>query len=70
MRTISYAAIISTALFAAASGSRADTITMFNVNGTAVNQAFAPLGSCAARAHGESCGLYRGHHYRRGGGDA
>ena len=50
MRTISYAAIISTALFAAASGSRADTITMFNVNGTAVNQAFAPLGSCAARA--------------------
>jgi PEP-CTERM motif len=50
MRTISYAAIISTALFAAGSSSRADTITMFNVSGTAVNQAFAPLGSCGARA--------------------
>jgi hypothetical protein len=50
MRTISYAAIISTALFAAGSSSRADTITIFNVNGTAVNQAFAPLGSCGARA--------------------
>jgi PEP-CTERM motif len=50
MRTISYAAIISTALFAAGSSSRADTITMFNVSGTAMNQAFAPLGSCGARA--------------------
>jgi hypothetical protein len=50
MRTISYAAIISTALFAAGSSSRADTITIFDVKGTAVNQAFAPLGSCGARA--------------------
>jgi hypothetical protein len=51
MRTISYAAIISTALFAAGSSSRADTITMFNVSGTAVNQAFVPVSpSCGARA--------------------
>jgi hypothetical protein len=52
MRTISYAAIISTALFAAGSSSRADTTTIFNVEGTAVNQSFAPLGSCGA---GETC---------------
>jgi len=50
MRTISYAAIISTALFAAGSSSRADIVTMFNVSGTAVNQAFTPMGSCGARA--------------------
>jgi PEP-CTERM motif len=51
MRTISYAAIISTALFAAGSSSRADTITMFNVSGTAVNQAFVPVSpTCGARA--------------------
>ena len=50
MRTISYAAIISTALFAASSSSRADIVTMFNVSGTAVNQAFTPMGSCGARA--------------------
>jgi hypothetical protein len=51
MRTISYAAIISTALFAAGSSSRADTITMFNVSGTAMNQAFVPVDSCGARAN-------------------
>jgi PEP-CTERM motif len=51
MRTISYAAIISTALFAAGSSSRADIITMFNVSGTAVNQAFTPVSpTCDARA--------------------
>jgi hypothetical protein len=51
MRTISYAAIISTALFAAGSSSRADTITMFNVSGTAVNQSFVPVTpTCGARA--------------------
>jgi PEP-CTERM motif len=51
MRTISYAAIISTALFAAGSSSRADIITMFNVSGTAVNQAFVPVSpTCGARA--------------------
>ena len=51
MRTTSYAAIISTALFAAGSSSRADTITMFNVSGTAVNQAFTPGSpTCGARA--------------------
>jgi PEP-CTERM motif len=51
MRTISYAAIISTALFAVGSSSRADTIRMFNVSGTAVNQSFVPLSpSCGARA--------------------
>ena len=51
MRTISYAALISTALFAAGSSSRADTITMFNVSGTAVNQAFVPVSpTCGARA--------------------
>jgi PEP-CTERM motif len=51
MRAISYAAIISAALFAAGSSSRADTITMFNVSGTAVNQSFVPVSpSCGARA--------------------
>jgi hypothetical protein len=51
MRTISYAALISTALFAAGSSSRADTITMFNVSGTAVNQSFVPVSpTCGARA--------------------
>jgi PEP-CTERM motif len=51
MRTVSYAALISTALFAAGSSSRADTITMFNVSGTAVNQAFVPVSpTCGARA--------------------
>jgi hypothetical protein len=50
-RAISYAAIISTALFAIGSSSRADTITMFNVSGTAVNQAFVPVSpTCGARA--------------------
>ena len=51
MRTISYAAIISTALFAAGSSSRADTVTIFNVSGTAINQSFVPVSpSCGARA--------------------
>ena len=51
MRIISYAAIISAALFAAGSSSRADTITMFNVSGTAVNQATVPVSpTCGALA--------------------
>jgi hypothetical protein len=52
MRTISYAAIISTALFAAGSSSRADTIRIFDVSGTAMNQSFVPTGTCGAR---ENC---------------
>jgi hypothetical protein len=36
---------------AAGSSSRADTITMFNVSGTAMNQSFVPVGSCGARAN-------------------
>jgi hypothetical protein len=51
MRTIRYAALITTALFAAGSSSRADTITIFNVSGTAMNQSFVPVGSCDARAN-------------------
>ena len=51
MRTISYAAIISIALFAAGSSSRADTIRLFNVSGTAVNQSSVPVSpSCGALA--------------------
>jgi PEP-CTERM motif len=49
MRTITYAAIISTALFAlfaAGASSRADTIKIFNVSGTAVNQSVVPVDSC------------------------
>ena len=51
MRTISYAAIISTALFAAGSSSRADIIAIFNVSGTAENTSFVPVSpTCGARA--------------------